>query len=234
MVDYLLAESFEINKNTGGCFDITVGPLKEAWGFLDGRHRIPSGEEITELMKIVGMDKIPVVNGEITVPALFKLDWGGIAKGYGVELAARALLDMNIKKGFLNAGGDIFCWGKNPDKRDWRIGIQHPRKSGYIGVLTITGLAAATSGDYQRFFMKDGIRYSHIFDPSTGYPARGKQSVTVIGPRVFLCDALSTAVFVSGEPEKIFEKYPEYGAVVVDDDGEITFLGKKFPVELLN
>jgi thiamine biosynthesis lipoprotein len=231
-VKYLMKQSLHIHKNTDGCFDITVGSLKEVWGFLSGNHRVPSKEEINELMKSVGMEKIQMENGKIFIPPQVKLDWGAIAKGYGIDLASKALINMNIQKGFINAGGDIFCWGKNPDGNDWKIGIHHPRKKGFLGILSLSGMGAATSGDYQRFFIKKGIRYHHIFNPSTGYPARGKQSVTVIGPEVFLCDALSTAVFVSKKPEIILKKYPDYGAVIVNDKGKIIFSGKKINIDL--
>jgi thiamine biosynthesis lipoprotein len=179
------------------------------------------------------MDKIQIKNNKIVLPEQMKLDWGGIAKGYGVDLASQALIDMNIQKGFINAGGDIFCWGQNPDNNDWKIGIEHPRKSGFLGILSLTEMGAATSGDYQRFFIENGVRYHHIFDPSTGYPAKGRQSVTVIGPEVLFCDALSTALFVSKEPENILRNYPDYGAVIVNDDGDILFLGKEFNLELV-
>ncbi len=232
-VQYLLRVSQKIYKNTDECFDITVGPLTEAWGFLSGHHRVPSAEEINRLLKAVGMDKIQIKNNKIVLPEQMKLDWGGIAKGYGVDLASQALIDMNIQKGFINAGGDIFCWGQNPDNNDWKIGIEHPRKSGFLGILSLTEMGAATSGDYQRFFIENGVRYHHIFDPSTGYPAKGRQSVTVIGPEVLFCDALSTALFVSKEPENILRNYPDYGAVIVNDDGDILFLGKEFNLELV-
>ncbi len=232
-VQYLLRESMKIHKNTDGCFDITVGPLKEAWGFSNGHHRIPTGEEINRLLTVVGMDKIKIKTHEVVLPEQMKLDWGGIAKGYGVDLASQALREMNIQRGFINAGGDIFCWGRNPDSKDWKIGIEHPRKSGFLGILSLTDQGAATSGDYQRFFIKNGMRYHHIFNPSTGYPARGRQSVTVMGPEVLFCDALSTALFVSKEPEKILKKYPDYGAVIVNEDGDMLFLGKEFVIKLI-
>jgi thiamine biosynthesis lipoprotein len=230
--DSLLKESLNIHKKTNGYFDITIGPLKEAWGFLNGDYRVPSKEEIDELLKRVGMEKIQTQNDEIFIPEKVRLDWGAIAKGYGVDLASKTLIKMNIKKGFLNAGGDIYCWGKNPDGLDWRIGIKHPRKKGYLGVLQLSNLGAATSGDYQRFFVKEGKRYHHIFNPFTGYPAQGKQSVTVIGPEVILCDALSTAVFVSDEPDEILKRYPEYGAVIVSHKGQVFCLGKRYKIEL--
>jgi thiamine biosynthesis lipoprotein len=89
-------------------------------------------------------------------------------------------------------------------------------------------MGAATTGDYQRFFMREGVRYHHVFDPRTGRPARGKQSVTVVGPQTHVCDALSTACFVSESPADILSQYPEYGAFLVDAAGEITSLGREF------
>ena len=233
-VRYLARESMALYHNTDGCFDITVGPLKEAWGFSNRHYRIPSAEEITGLLKVIGMDKIQIKTKEIVLPEQMKLDWGGIAKGYGVDLAAQALRETNIRRGFINAGGDIYCWGRNPDNKDWKIGIEHPRESGFLGILSLTDQGAATSGDYQRFFIKNGTRYHHIFNPLTGYPAKGRQSVTVMGPEVLFCDALSTALFVSKEPEKILKKYPDYGAVIVNEDGDILFFGKELDIKLMN
>jgi len=232
-VDFLMKESMKIYKKTEGCFDITIGPLKETWGFLSGEHRIPSEKEIKNLINNVGMEKIQKKNNEWLIPPGVELDWGAIAKGYGVDLASSALINMGFKKGFINAGGDIFCWGKNQERDDWKIGIQHPRLKGFLGIISMTDLGAATSGDYQRYFIKNGTRYHHIFNPSTGYPARGKQSVTVIGPKVFMCDALSTALFVSQNPEKILKYFPDYGAVIVHDDGKVAFYGKKYKVNIL-
>jgi thiamine biosynthesis lipoprotein len=229
---YLLTQSLEINKKTDGCFDITMGRLKELWGFLDGSHRVPSREEIQPLLQRGGMNQIQIKKGQFFIPKWIQLDWGGIAKGYGVDLASTILQNMGIQRGFINAGGDIYCWGTNPDRDDWKIGIQHPRKKGYLGILSAAELGAATSGDYQNFFIHNKTRFHHIFNPYTGYPARGKQSVTVMGPKVLLCDALSTAVFVSKKPGQVLEKYPDYGAVVVNDQGEVLFYGKKFNISL--
>ncbi len=156
------------------------------------------------------------------------LDWGAIAKGFGIDLASKSLVQMGISNGFINAGGDLYCWGNNPSDQPWNIGLKHPRESGFLGVLSISDLGAATTGDYQRYFVKNGIRYHHVFDPRTGYPAQGKQSVTVCGPETLICDALSTALFVSREPEIIMEKYPDYGAIIVDSDGSLSFLGKTY------
>lgn len=229
----LFQRALEVYQESDGSFDITVAPLSQVWGFLDNQRRLPSPHEIKSALTYIGMEKVREENGSIILPPEMELDWGGIAKGFGIDLASKALIEMGISRGYINAGGDIYCWGNNPDNEAWNIGIIHPRKQGYFGVISISDLGAATTGDYQRYFVRNEIRYHHVFDPRTGYPARGKRSVTVIGPETVLCDALSTALFVSQQPEKILEKYPDYGAVIVDSEGNISVLGKTYPFRLV-
>lgn len=224
----LYHKALNIYYDSNGCFDITIGSLSRIWGFLNKSFRIPSKEEIEVVLNFIGMDKIKEEEGVLILEPSIELDWGGIAKGLGIDLAQQSLKSMGIKRGFINAGGDLFCWGKNPENDTWKIGINHPRENGYIGILAISGVAAATTGDYQRFFKIDGIRYHHIFNPQTGYPAKGKQSVTVIGPKTLICDALSTALFVSENPEKILKKYPNYGAIIVDSEGKVFMFGREY------
>lgn len=232
MVLALFRKAYTLHQVSNGAFDITIAPLSSLWGFLDGDHRVPESGPIKKTLELIGMDKIHDQKTFLDLPEGMSLDWGGIAKGYGIDLAARILKESGITKGFINAGGDLYCWGKNPSKTSWKIGIKHPRNEGFIGVLEIRDLGAATAGDYQRFFIQDGIRYHHIFNPKTGYPALGKQSVTVVGPETLLCDALSTALFVSLHPETILEKYPNYGALIVDSDGTLSILGKEYPLSV--
>lgn len=224
----LFRRALEIHRASDGFFDVTIAPLTKIWGFRDGSNRIPTPSAIQDALSKVGMLRIRKEGEALILPKGMELDWGGIAKGYGIDLASRALIEMGIESGFLNAGGDLFCWGKNPEKVPWKIGIKHPREDGVLGVLHITELGAATAGDYQRFFVKDGIRYHHIFDPKTGFPVKGKQSVTVIGPETLICDALSTALFVSGQPESIINNFPKYGAILVDKNGHLQFLGHAY------
>lgn len=224
----LYHKALEVYHHSGGSFDITVGSLSRIWGFMDKSFRLPAPEQIREKLDLIGMDKIQEKKGALILKPDMELDWGSIAKGFGVDLAFRSLESIPVEKGFINAGGDLYCWGKNPENDNWKIGIKHPRKQGYLGILSISGAAASTSGDYQRFFEKDGVRYHHILNPSTGYPAQGKQSVTVIGPQTLMCDALSTALFVSEEPENVLKEYPGYGAILVDDKGKISILGKAY------
>lgn len=225
----LFDTAFSIFLNTAGNFDITVAPLADLWGFRTGEHKIPEQEEINAVLGSIGMTKVVRENSRIRIEPDMALDWGGIAKGYGIDLASRALQEAGIKQGFINAGGDLFCWGKNPTALPWRIGIKHPRESGFLGILNLSGVGAATTGDYQRFFLQDENRFHHVFDPHTGYPAAGKQSVTVVGPETCICDALSTALFVAKDPAVILAEYPEYGAIIVTEDGEILLAGKVYP-----
>ncbi len=224
----LFQRGLKVYHDSNGCFDITVAPLSRIWGFFDKSYVVPAPDHVKSVLKLIGMEKIVQKDEVLILLPGMELDWGAIAKGYGIDLASKSLQKMGISRGFINAGGDLFCWGKNPSGQPWNIGIKHPRESGFLGVLSIQDLGAATTGDYQRYFLKDGIRYHHVFNPRTGYPAQGKQSVTVCGPETLICDALSTALFVSQEPEIILEKFPDYGAIIVDADGNLSFLGKAY------
>jgi thiamine biosynthesis lipoprotein len=228
----LYQRALVIYRESEGCFDITVAPLSRIWGFRDHSHRVPSQEEIDRALEKIGMDKISLKTDELFLLPGMELDWGGIAKGFGIDLAYQAMIQVGIKNGFINAGGDLYCWGKNPDQESWRIGIKHPRGRGVSAIFYIADTGAATTGDYQRFFLQDGIRYHHVFDPKSGYPSEGKQSVTVVGPETLVCDALSTALFVSEQPEEILKKFPDYGAIIIDATGTLLFIGKEYPVHL--
>jgi thiamine biosynthesis lipoprotein len=229
----LFRKARRLHGDSGGTFDISVGPLTRLWGFQTKSYRVPQPQEVAEALALVGQEAIRESGGSLVLAPGMSLDWGGLAKGWGVDLAALALRALGIQRGFINAGGDLYCWGKNPSDSAWRVGIKHPRRQGYLGVLSVNDVAVATSGDYQRGFEKDGVRYHHIFDPHTGYPARGKQSVTVVGPETAFCDGLSTALFSSPVPAEILSLYPDYSAVIVDARGKIRVLGKPLPLEIL-
>jgi thiamine biosynthesis lipoprotein len=223
----LFHRAYSVYTDSDGYFDISVSPLSKLWGFRDKFYNVPSEKEIAAALDSVGMDKIKIREDKILLPQGMALDWGGIAKGFGIDRAALLLIENGYPRGFINAGGDLFCWGKNPDGLDWKIGIKHPREQGFYGILSLSGLAAATTGDYQRYFIRNGKRYHHVFDPKTGYPARGKQSVTVVGPETMLCDALATTLFVHPRPESVLSRYPEYGAFIIKENGSLLSLGKK-------
>lgn len=225
---YRLSQRFYRDSN--GAFDITVKPLSRLWGFLNNNSSyVPTPDQVYRALRRVGPDKVKDEGSRLVLATGAGLDWGGIAKGLAVDRAARALFSEGITRGYINAGGNVFCWGANPEGGSWKIGVKHPRLQGFLGVLSLRDCGAATSGDYQRYFETNGVRYHHLIDPKTGYPARGKQSVTIAGPRAVICDGLSTAVFVSADPAAIMARYPDYGAIIVDDQGRVTFLGKRYP-----
>jgi len=198
---YLLKKSMEFYQASDGAFDITVGPLIDLWGFSDRKYSYPPEEKIKEGLKLVGSDKILLNDKDNVVKFMLsgmKVDLGGIAKGYALDCAVKKLKDNNINSCLINAGGQISCLG---DKfgRPWNIAINNPRGKKAIGYLELKDKSVATSGDNQRYFIKDKKRYSHILDPKTGYPAdTGIASVTVIAKDGLTADALATAMFVLG------------------------------------
>lgn len=149
------------------------------------------------------------------------IDLGAIAKGYGVDRAVQLLKEHGVVRALVDLGGDVYALGTRPDGTPWRLGIRHPRRAGQIlGILHVSDAAVATSGDYERYFEYEGVRYSHIVDPRTGWPAMELASVTVVAPHGVWADALSTAVFVLGKEEglALLESLPGVEGILVDKD----------------
>ena len=187
---------------SGGLFDPTVGPLVRAWGFNGDSGRVPARAVLDSLRRLVGFDRVEIDSAASTVrlgvPGM-SLDFGGIAKGYALDLARAALRDSTVRGGMLDLGGNVLVFGRSPTGRKWNIGIAHPRRDGrVIGVLSLDSGAVATSGDYEHFVRIDGKRYGHLLDPHTGYPRRGVLSATAIGPRGEMSDGLSAVYFLVG------------------------------------
>ena len=183
---------------TGGAFDPTIGSVKWLWDFENGGH-VPPENELKEKLESVGLSHVELRSDSLrfTHPQT-RLDLGGVAKGYAVDRMIAILKAGGSTAGLVNAGGDITMFGKKPGGKDWVIALRHPRMQQIVDLDGISYSAVATSGDYERFFMKDGIRYHHILDPVTGYPARGCISVTTWATSVMDADILSTAIFVMG------------------------------------
>jgi len=199
---YLLEKAKEFWELTEGAFDITVGSLLDLWGFTERNYVIPSEKEIKETLEAVGMEKI-ILQKETNLVKFknsnTKIDLGGIAKGYAIDCAVKKLKEEAIKDCLINAGGDIYCLGTKFGSF-WKVAIKDPRKNGIIDYIELKDKAIATSGDYEQYFIKDKKRYSHIFNPKTGYPTDSAIiSVTVIAPDCLTADALATASFVLGK-----------------------------------
>jgi len=204
----VVEEALEVSRLSGGAFDITVGPLINLWGFGPEKKekQIPEEEQIKEVMARIGYKKLSVRK---TPPALKKSDpliycsLAAIAKGFGVDKVAGHLDSKGISNYLVEIGGEVKARGKRPDNGHWRIGIASPDgSSSYRKVVLLKDTAMATSGDYHNYFEKDGVRYSHTIDPTTGRPITHKlASVSVIDASCMKADAFATAIDVLG-PEK--------------------------------
>ncbi len=202
--------SFKVHEITGGAFDPSLGSVIDLWGFGTEYPpmNIPGRSEIEAALQGAGLDKISMdEHGCLTRqhPGA-RLNLSGVAKGYGVDAIARALKDMNISSFLVDIGGDIYAGNERPDGSSWKVGISAPfpyaETDDLAAILELSSQAVATSGDYRNFFMRDGKKYSHIIDPSTGHPVRRQTvSATVKAETCALADALSTAMMVM-DPDK--------------------------------
>ena len=218
----VFALGLDVARKSDGAFDLTLGKLKSLWGFDKEAPTIPEVKAISEALTGIGPLALSLEGRSIQKhsPQL-QIDLGGIAKGYAVDRAISILKERGVTSAAVNAGGDMYLLGQRM-KRPWKIGIQHPRQeAGILETVQVSDRAVVTSGDYERFFEQEGVRYHHIFDPKSGMPARSCQSVTVIAESVALSDALATAVFVLG-PEaglKLLDQYSQVEGLITSADG---------------
>jgi len=216
----LLNFAKKIWKISRGAFDPTVGRLKLLWGFNERPH-LPDPREVKKSLKFVGFSKLRMEGGKIVSRGIL-LDFSGFAKGYAVDRGAEVLVKHGIRSALIDAGGDIRVIGTKPGGKPWRVGIKNPRGAGMVRVLPLRNEAVATSGDYENFFVRDGVKYHHLLDPRTGYPARGFQSVTVISPTCMEADAMATALFVAGPGQaREIARKASVRAIFVNSRGEV-------------
>jgi thiamine biosynthesis lipoprotein len=226
----VISKSLWASKISEGTFDISFAKLGELWKFGDAAEkepRVPSKGEIAARQKLVDYRRIRLDSAAstVTIAPGSKLGLGGIAKGYIVDCAARALRRAKLDSFLVQAGGDLYGAGKKPDGAPWVSGIQDPRgKQGqFFATIELTDRAFSTAGDYARVFFKDGKRYHHIIDPRTGYPATLSRSVTIWAPDATTADAIDDGVFILG-PEKglaLVESLEGVGAVIVDERNKV-------------
>ncbi len=225
MTANIVSFALEQARKTGGALDPTIYPVLAAWGFTTDENRVPSAEEISELLKLVGYEKVAVSGNEITLEEGMMLDLGAVAKGYATARAAEILSKHGVKSALVNFGGNVLAYGSKPDGSDWKIGVKDPADDGIVGILSISDKTAVTSGKYKRFFTApDGTVYGHIIDPKTGYPADNDLlSATIIASDGALCDAMSTAIFVMGKnsAEGFWRAVGGFDMILITKDGEI-------------
>ena len=228
-LNWILLHSLSVFRASEGAFNPMAGSVVRAWGFPDSAA-LPSPEKLAVAVGLVGGSEDLRRDAQRGAWALVRpgveLDLGGIAKGYAVDRAAEILAE-GATGCLVNAGGDLAVRGTRPDGEGWLIGVQDPRDPSQLFLkLRLSGKkAVATSGDYQRYIEVDGVRYHHLIDPRTGWPAREVRSVTVIAPTCHRADAWATAAFVLGPEEGLrhLREQPEVEGVLVtvDDAGEL-------------
>jgi len=221
----LLRRALEVAEYTEGGFNIAIGPAVRLWNIPEA-PRIPTAMELDIAAQYVDYRRIHLDADRRTVflekPGM-RIDIGGIGKGFAAEKAAAVMREIGATGGLVGVAGDLRTFGRRADGTAWPIGMQHPREAGKIlATLDATDEAVSTSGDYERYFMQDGVRYHHILDPKTLQPARLCQSVTIIAPDATTADALATGVFVMGPARgmALVERLG-LGAVIVNAQGMV-------------
>jgi len=231
----LLDQAQRMQALSQGSFDVTMGALQDLWGFVEdwqGEGTVPSDEQIDRWLQLPRGVLLKGGMRAVRLSEATQVDLGGIAKGYAVDRAVEVLKQHSIQAGLVDAGGNVRVFGRVPgtvlnwfQPRPFLVGVQHPRAlERLLGGLTMgEGQAVATSGDYQRFFEIDGVRYHHILDPRTGRPVRKLIQCTILAPTAVEADTLSTAVFVMGAEAGLewVERLPGVEAVLVGQTGEV-------------
>jgi thiamine biosynthesis lipoprotein len=225
----LLQEAKKISElSDGAALDITVAPIVNAWGICSDDPRIPSANEINDLLPFINYNDVLIDEENSTVMLQRegqKIDLGGIAKGYIGDLAIDIYKEYGITSAFINLGGNVVVLGNKPDGSSWKVGVQDPRgdTSDIIGYVEVCDQAVVTSGDYQRYFIEDGKRYCHIIDPTTGYPIDNDlMSVTVITSSSADADGLAKAIVLGLDDGMAFiEAYDGAEAIFITTDKEI-------------
>jgi len=223
----LIVRSIKISELTDGAFDVTWAAMNHIWKFDGSMKRLPTQDEIATAIAKIGYKNILLNEKDLTVYLRLKgmrLGFGGIGKGYSADKSAALLKSMGVAGGLISASGDITAWGKQPDGRPWMIGITNPfNKDKIFAWFPFEGNSIGTSGDYENFVEFNGVRYTHIIDPRTGWPVHGIASVTIFGPNAELSTALTKAIFVMGKDIgiNVIKQLKGIEYVVVDDHGKI-------------
>lgn len=240
----IILEGIKHHDITKETFNIGLGSLINLWGIGTDAQKIPTTEEITNAKKHIDLNQIEVSEENNTVflkdPKML-LDLGGIAKGYAVDEAIRVLKENEIESGLVNLGGDIFIFGMKDDDSLWRVGVNNPETGGGgnpIARILMTDKSIVTSGNYERYFIEDNVRYHHIIDPNTGMPAdNGVTGVTIISDQCLNSDIISTAVFILGVDKglELIENQPGTEGLIITEDRSIyVSSGLKDDLEVLD
>ena len=223
----LVERCVALSQLTQGSFDISVGPIKKLYNFKNGNSVFPNPQDLKIALDSVGYEKIHLLaDRHLFLPKKsMQIGFSAIGKGYAADSVKRIWKEAGVESGVINASGDLTVLGNKYNGRPWEIGIadpDHPEKAMYY--LPLKDVSVATSGNYEQFFMKEGVRFGHTINPKTGLPVSGIKSVTIVGPSAELCDALATAVYVMGIDVgmHLIDQLPGTHCLIIDDRNKIS------------
>lgn len=224
----LILRSKKIAALTQGAFDITYGSVdKRLWNFDTTMTTLPDAQTAKQMVRLINYRNV-VVDEQLSTVFLkepgMRIGFGGIGKGYAAEMAKRLLLQNGVQSGIVNAAGDLTAWGYQPNGQPWTIGIADPYAVGTaFSYMNITNTSIATSGNYEKFVVIDGKRYSHTIDPKTGMPVKGIKSVTIFCSNAEIADAMATPVMIMGIEAGLdmVNQVKGLECIIIDDEDRI-------------
>lgn len=224
----LIKRSIRISQITDGAFDLSYGSVdKRLWNFDRSLQSLPDPETARAMVSLINYRHILLKEDDCTVMLKEKgmrIGFGGIGKGYAAEMAKRVLQREGVESGIVNASGDLTTWGTQANGRPWTIGIAHPDKTNLpFSYVNISNMAVATSGNYEKYVMIDGKKYSHTINPKTGLPVTGIKSVTIFSPNAEIADAMATPVTIMGIHAGIslINQINQLECIIIDDHNKI-------------
>lgn len=192
--DAVLALSREMSQATGGSFDPSIAPVVSLWGFHSGNPAVPDSSDVDSALALGGLGFVELSGDSVFMPPGHSIDLGAIVPGYAADRAFELAMGLGADQALIEIGGEIRCGGRD----EWRVAVTHPRADGFWDVVEVGDCGVSTSGDYENYIERDGVRFCHILDPRTGWPEQGVVSVTVVAHTAGIADALSTALAVRG------------------------------------
>jgi thiamine biosynthesis lipoprotein len=224
----LVERSLKISGLTQGAFDISYGGIdKSLWNFDLSMTSLPDPEVARKSVRLINYDNVILDEGDCTIflkEEGMRIGFGGIGKGYAADRARAILQNLGVTSGIVNAAGDLVTWGTQPNGKPWTIAIADPDKSiTPFSTLNISNMAIATSGNYEKYVMIGGRKYSHTIDPKTGLPVAGIKSVSIISPSAELADAMATPVMVMGVRVglDLINQLKQIACIIIDDNNQI-------------
>ncbi len=224
----IIQRSKRISEVTQGAFDISYGSIdKKLWNFDTDMKSLPDPETARRSVHLINFRNIILDEKKCTVFLKHKgmrIGFGGIGKGYAAEKAKFLLQENGVKSGIVNAAGDLAAWGLQPNGKEWTIGIADPDTAHHpFSCMSITNMAVATSGNYEKYVMIGDKKYSHTIDPKTGLPVAGIKSVTIICPNAEIADAMATPVMILGIKVglNLVNQMKKLACIIIDDDNKI-------------